>query len=123
MEFQGEQYTCGNALPTAKNARSRFERLVGNVFHERSISPCTRYNFRARRRSKKRMRILKGLSSRRLPCGCVVGIYETYGAEIVTLVDSRDEACDRREHAPGHQVTFDDPPPDAQEEGPSFGGT
>ena len=58
------------------------------------------------------MRILKGLSSRRLPCGCVVGIYETYGAEIVTLVDSRDEACGRRDHVPGQQVTFDDPAPD-----------
>jgi len=52
------------------------------------------------------MRILKGLSSRRLTCGCVVGIYETYGAEIVALIDSRERTCDRKEHAPGQQLTF-----------------
>jgi hypothetical protein len=53
------------------------------------------------------MRILKGLSSRRLPCGCIVGIYETYGAEVVALLDSRDHACDRKEHVPGQQLTFE----------------
>ena len=29
------------------------------------------------------MRIRRGLGSRRLPCGCVAGIYETYRDEIV----------------------------------------
>lgn len=53
------------------------------------------------------MRILKGLSSRRLACGCVVGIYETYSAEIVALVDSREATCDRKEHVPGQQLTFE----------------
>lgn len=59
------------------------------------------------------MRILKGLSSRRLPCGCVVGIYETYRAEIVALVDSREPACDRKEHVQGQQLTVDQSLPGA----------
>ena len=67
------------------------------------------------------MRILKGLSSRRLPCGCVVGIYETYGAEIVTLLDSREETCERKDHAPGQQVVFDAPAPEGAARRSSFG--
>jgi hypothetical protein len=59
------------------------------------------------------MRILKGLSSRRLPCGCVVGIYETYAAEIVAVVDSREPACDRKEHVQGQQLVFDQGVPGA----------
>lgn len=54
------------------------------------------------------MRILKGLTSRRLPCGCLVGIYETYQAEIVVVVDSRSESCDNHEHVPGRQVGLDE---------------
>jgi len=53
------------------------------------------------------MRILKGLSSRQLPCGCVVGIYETYEAEIVVLVDARSQSCGNDEHVPGRQVSLE----------------
>jgi hypothetical protein len=52
------------------------------------------------------MRILKGLSSRRLPCGCLVGIYETYHAEVVVVLDSRGEACSNDEHVPGRRVNL-----------------
>ena len=51
-----------------------------------------------------KMRILRCLSSRRLPCGCLVGIYETYDAEIVAILDARGAACDDDRHVPGHEV-------------------
>jgi hypothetical protein len=50
------------------------------------------------------MRILRGLRSRLLPCGCVVGIYETYENEIVAIVDARGAACREDAHEPGKQV-------------------
>jgi len=31
------------------------------------------------------MRILRGLTSRLLPCGCIAGIYETYDGQVVAL--------------------------------------
>ncbi len=39
------------------------------------------------------MRILRGVGSRALPCGCLVGIYETYGGGIVALVDATGASC------------------------------
>lgn len=51
-----------------------------------------------------KMRILRCLSSRRMPCGCLVGIYETYDAEIVAVLDARGAACDDDRHVPGDQV-------------------
>jgi len=39
------------------------------------------------------MRVLRGLSSRLLPCGCLVGVYETYEGEIVTILDAKAPSC------------------------------
>ncbi|HYT73111.1 MAG TPA: hypothetical protein VEL79_00055 [Vicinamibacterales bacterium] len=50
------------------------------------------------------MRILRGLTSRLLPCGCIVGVYETYEGEVVTLLDDREPACKNPEHANGNQI-------------------
>jgi hypothetical protein len=47
------------------------------------------------------MRILRQLSSRPLPCGCLVGIYETYAGPIVWILDARGEGCTAPEHRPG----------------------
>lgn len=47
------------------------------------------------------MRIRRGLGSRRLPCGCVAGIYETYRDEIVTIVDAPGAGCDHPGHLTG----------------------
>jgi hypothetical protein len=47
------------------------------------------------------MRIRRGLGSRRLPCGCVAGIYETYRDEIVTIVDAPGAGCGHRGHVAG----------------------
>ena len=48
------------------------------------------------------MRIRRGLGSRRLTCGCVAGIYETYRDETVTILDARGPACLDGEHVAGN---------------------
>jgi len=47
------------------------------------------------------MRILRLLSNRPLPCGCLAGIYETYDGPIVWIVDARDSSCHDPRHRPG----------------------
>jgi len=39
------------------------------------------------------MRILRGVGSRMLPCGCLVGLYEAYNTKTVALIDARGSAC------------------------------
>jgi hypothetical protein len=53
------------------------------------------------------MRILRGLSSRFLTCGCLVGVYETYDGQIVSILDARTSACDDPEHQTGKPVPAD----------------
>ena len=50
------------------------------------------------------MRILRGLTSRVLPCGCVAGIYETYDGAIVTLLDERESTCQTETHENGNRI-------------------
>jgi hypothetical protein len=50
------------------------------------------------------MRILRGLTSRVLPCGCIAGVYETYDGAVVTLLDDRHERCANPAHEPGHEI-------------------
>ena len=50
------------------------------------------------------MRILRGLTSRLLTCGCLAGIYETYEGTVVTLLDARDPGCQIAGHVAGHEV-------------------
>jgi hypothetical protein len=50
------------------------------------------------------MRILRGLTSRLLPCGCVAGIYETYDGDVVTLLDERQAACPHSHHQNGSRL-------------------
>ena len=47
------------------------------------------------------MRILRGLSSESLPCGCVAGVYETYGGPIVTIIDAKGTWCSHSSHRDG----------------------
>ena len=47
------------------------------------------------------MRILRLLSTRPLPCGCLGGIYETYAGPIVWILDARGAGCTTPEHRPG----------------------
>jgi hypothetical protein len=38
-------------------------------------------------------RILRGLSSKLLRCGCLLGVYETYEGAIIGLVDVKAAGC------------------------------
>jgi hypothetical protein len=51
------------------------------------------------------MRIMRGLSSRVLTCGCLAGVYETYDGEIVGILDARDASCGDPRHQPGAAVS------------------
>jgi hypothetical protein len=53
------------------------------------------------------MAILRGLSSRLLPCGCLAGVYETYEGEIIAILDARGPACAEPAHVDGRPL-----PPD-----------
>jgi len=44
------------------------------------------------------MRILRGLGSRALPCGCLVGVYETYAGKTVWLIDAPGPSCADKTH-------------------------
>ena len=33
-----------------------------------------------------------------LPCGCLVGVYETYAAGVVATIDARGSSCDQPPH-------------------------
>ena len=44
------------------------------------------------------MRLLRGLAGRVLPCGCLLGVYETYDKQVVAYVDARGPSCEDRLH-------------------------
>ena len=50
------------------------------------------------------MQILRGLSSKILPCRCLVGIYETYDGEVVGILDAKSGACGVAAHENGKQI-------------------
>jgi hypothetical protein len=54
------------------------------------------------------MRLLRGLGSRLLPCGCLTGIYETYADTTVTIIDARGEHCDNSGHTVGAVMPVED---------------
>ena len=44
------------------------------------------------------MRLLQGVSGETLPCGCLVGVYETYEGVVVRMVDATADSCPHPEH-------------------------
>ena len=52
------------------------------------------------------LRILRGLDSRALPCGCLVGVYETYGSETVAIIDVKGSVCSDQAHRVDSHVEF-----------------
>jgi hypothetical protein len=50
------------------------------------------------------MRILRGLSSKFLPCGCLTGIYETYDGHVVGILDAKSGNCTNTTHQNGKQL-------------------
>lgn len=53
------------------------------------------------------MRILRGVGSQTLPCGCLIGLYETYGGPVVALVDARGSTCSDEQHRVDHAVPIE----------------
>jgi hypothetical protein len=49
-------------------------------------------------------RIMRGTGSCLLPCGCLVGFYETYSGQTVSVVDAREQDCANNAHRVGFQV-------------------
>jgi hypothetical protein len=63
-------------------------------------------------------RILRGLDSRALSCGCLVGVYETYSSQTVAIIDAKGTSCSNRAHridapvdVPNTGTTVDNQPP------------
>ena len=50
------------------------------------------------------MRILRGLSSQCLPCGCLAGVYETYDRLIVMILDAKGTGCRDLSHRDGKVI-------------------
>jgi hypothetical protein len=44
------------------------------------------------------VRLLRGLGSQLLECGCLTGVYETYDGTVVVLIDARGRNCPFSEH-------------------------
>ena len=53
------------------------------------------------------MRILRGLSSKFLPCGCLAGVYETYDGTVVGILDAKADACHVATHRNGKIIPVD----------------
>ncbi len=52
------------------------------------------------------LRILRGLDSRALPCGCLVGVYETYRSQTVAIIDVKGSSCTEGDHRVDSPVEF-----------------
>jgi hypothetical protein len=52
------------------------------------------------------LRILRGLGSRALPCGCLVGVYETYATQTVAVIDAKGSYCTNTAHRVDAAVDF-----------------
>lgn len=50
------------------------------------------------------MRILRGLTSQLLPCGCLAGVYETYDGLVITLIDEKLPTCSNPNHIDGSEI-------------------
>ena len=44
------------------------------------------------------MRFLRGLTGKVLPCGCLVGVYETYDGTVVATIDAPGASCTSPKH-------------------------
>ena len=55
------------------------------------------------------MRLLRGLGSQLLPCGCLAGVYETYAGITVSIIDARSDECSVEGHRVGLVVPANPP--------------
>jgi hypothetical protein len=65
------------------------------------------------------MPILRGTNSALLPCGCVIGLYETYSGRTVAIVDAQGSACADRSHRVNAYVTWNTLSPAADSRTPT----
>jgi len=56
--------------------------------------------------------ILRGLGSRTLACGCVVGLYETYDSRAIAILDVLGTGCKNPRHRLNVEVHIDEPAKD-----------
>src|SRR4051812_9715857 len=56
------------------------------------------------------MPILRGTNSALLPCGCLIGIYETYQGTAVAIVDAEGSYCADRSHRVNARVSWNAQP-------------
>jgi len=61
------------------------------------------------------VRLLRIVRSRRLPCGCFVGVYETYDGPSVEIIDDRNPACLESTHHSGATVPGSAPRQDGRD--------
>ena len=47
-----------------------------------------------------------GLAGRVLPCGCLVGSYETWHGDVVEILDAHDDRCTDRAHTTNSIVGY-----------------
>jgi hypothetical protein len=47
-----------------------------------------------------RHRVRCALHGDQLACGCIVGIYELYSGDVLSVIDARDPACSNHQHQP-----------------------
>jgi len=52
------------------------------------------------------MPILRGLGSRVLSCGCLVGLYETYRGDTVAIIDAIGPDCQTSAHRPNTKLAW-----------------
>lgn len=44
------------------------------------------------------MRLLRGVGGETLPCGCLIGVYETYEGTVVRMIDATGDSCPHPHH-------------------------
>ena len=54
---------------------------------------------------------MRGLAGRVLPCGCLVGVYETYSGGVVAAIDACGPACGQPCHRLHDPVPLNHPDP------------
>ena len=56
------------------------------------------------------MPILRGTNSALLPCGCLIGLYETYRGQTLAIVDAKGPACTDPPHRVNTRIQWNTAP-------------
>ena len=87
-----------SCTPSPSEAGARHRPLLKVTLLQRDGRPAA---IPAASRGNRTMRILRLLSTRPLPCGCLAGAYETYTGPVVWILDATGAECTAPEHRPG----------------------